>query len=85
MEHFTLRARDAFLMNLKAIMEHKELSYKDLGELVGVSKQRISDIFNRSDRGLNFATVEQMAKALKIEETDLFDPNFQDRYKKKTK
>lgn len=71
MEQITLKIREAFILNLRSIMDERGLSYKDLGNLAGISKQRISDIFNRSDRGLNFATVEQIAKALDVEETDL--------------
>lgn len=65
----TLKARDAILLNLKAIMDDRGLSYKDLGDLMGVSKQRVSDIFNRDEMTLK--TIEKIADALNIDETDL--------------
>lgn len=77
-----MKARDALLLNLKAIMENEGFSYKDLGDKMGLSKQRISALFNDS-RNVTLNTVEKIAEALNIEETDLFDPKFQDRYKKK--
>ena len=79
-----MKAREALLLNLKAIMESEGLSYKDLGDKMGLSKQRISALFNDS-RNVTLNTVEKIADALNIEETDLFDPNFPKRYKKKSK
>ena len=84
MENITLKAQETFLINLKAIMDANGISYKDLGDKMGLSKQRVSAMFN-DDRGISLATVSKVAKALNIEETDLFDPQFQDRYKKKIK
>jgi transcriptional regulator with XRE-family HTH domain len=49
-----------------------------------MSKQRISDIFNK-ESNLSLNTTEKIAKGLKLPETDLFDPNFQDKIKKKSK
>lgn len=68
-------------MNLKTIMVKKGLSYKELGDLVGVTKQRISEIFNNEKKGISFATVEQFSTALGIKETDLVDPNFKNKLK----
>lgn len=70
MGHFdTLKAKEAILINLRAIMDERGLSYSDLGDLMGVSKQRVSDIFNRDEMSLK--TIGNIAKALKIDETDL--------------
>lgn len=79
-----MKARDALLFNLRAIMDERDLSYKDLGDKMGLTKARISALFN-DDRNVTLTTVEKIAKALKIEETDLFDPNFSDRYRSKSK
>lgn len=84
MENITLKAQDTFLNNLKLIMVDRNLSYKDLGDKMGLSKQRVSSMFN-DDRGISLATVSKVAKALNIEETDLFDRQFKDRYKTKVK
>lgn len=79
-ESFTVKAKETFLLNLKAIMDIRGLSYKDVGDLCGMSKQRISDIFNK-DSNLSLNTTERIAKGLKIEETDMFDPNYKNRSK----
>lgn len=84
MEINTLRAQEAFILNLKAIMLDRSLSYKDLGDMIGVSKQQISNILN-GPGSVSLKTVEKIADALNIYETDLFDPQFQDKYKKKVK
>lgn len=74
MELFTLRAKDAFLMNLKLVMDKRGLSQTDLSKLMDVSRQQVTNIFN-GEGNLSLNTTEKIAKALKIEETDLFDPN----------
>ena len=68
----TLRAKDAFLLNLKIIMARRDLKPKDLAELMGVSKQQVSNIFN-GEGSVTLNTVEKIATALGVEETDLFD------------
>lgn len=84
MKYFQMKAIDAFLFNLRHIMYVKDLKQQDLADLLGVSKQNINNMLNNSE-SVTLKTVAKLAKVLKIEETDLFDPNFQDRYKKKTK
>lgn len=85
MEIFTdLGAKDIFLKNLRFYMDYKELSYKDLADLCGFSKQRTSDVFNKPN-SLNLKTTDHIALSLGLKENALFDDNFQDRYKKKTK
>ena len=80
MENITLRAKEAFLLNLKLIMDERSLSYKDLGDICGFSKQQVSNIFN-GDNNLSLNTTEKIAAALKITETDLFDPTLKKRRK----
>lgn len=75
MENITLKAQETFLLNLKAIMDSRGISYKDLGDKMGLSKQRVSAMFN-DDRGISLATVAKVAKALGVEETDLFNPKY---------
>ena len=77
-----MKAREAFLLNLRTIMDARGLSYKDLGDKMGLTKARISALFN-SHRNVTLNTVEKIANALNIEETDLFDPSFSKRYKNK--
>ena len=79
-----MKAIDAFIFNLKHIMYVKELNQQDLADSIGVSKQQVNNILKNAD-SVSLKTVAKIAKALKIEETDLFDPTFQDRYKKKVK
>ncbi len=79
-----MKAKDAFIFNLKHALYVHDYTYEDLGNKMGLSKQRVSALFN-TPSGIRLNPVEKVAKALKIEETDLFDPNFQDKYKKKTK
>jgi len=69
MKENTLTTRDAILTNLKAIMDDRGLSYKDLGDMMGLSKQRVSGIFNNPEMTLK--TIGKIAAALDIEETDL--------------
>lgn len=82
MEINTMRARDAFLMNLRLILFDRRLSQTDLATLMGVSKQQVSNLF--SERGnLSLSTTEKVAAALEVEETDLFDPKYANRLKKR--
>lgn len=80
MEHITLRAKDAFILNLKAVMDKRGLSQSDLARLMDVSRQQVTNILN-NDNNLTLNTTEKIAKALKVEETDLFDPNFSKKLK----
>lgn len=80
MGNFSLKAKEAFKLNLKAIMDSKGLSYKDLGDMMGLTKGRVSALFN-SESGITLNTVEKVAAALSVEETDLFDPNFKNKLK----
>lgn len=64
-----LKTKEALLINLRAIMDERGLSYKDLGDMMGVSKQRVSNIIN--NEGMNLNSIGDIAKALNIEETDL--------------
>lgn len=80
MGNFSLKAKEAFKLNLKAIMDSKGLSYKDLGDMMGLTKGRVSALFN-SESGITLNTVEKVAAALAVEETDLFDPNFKNKLK----
>ena len=75
-----MKAKEAFKLNLKAIMDSKGLSYKDLGDMMGLTKGRVSALFN-SESGITLNTVEKVAAALSVEETDLFDPNFKNKLK----
>lgn len=61
-------------------MDKRGLSYKDLADKCDLSKQRISDIFNK-DSGLNLNTTDKISVALGFKETDLFQDNFKDRLK----
>ena len=80
-----VKAKTTFDSNLKHLMEVNDgLSYADLASKIGSTKQQVSNIFNR-DPWVSHDTVEAVAKAFKIEETDLFDPKFPERYKKKNK
>ena len=84
MKQLQMKAKEAFIFNLKHIMYVNDLTGEKLGDKIGVSRQQISNML----RGTSFvseSTLEKLAKVLKIEETDLFDPQFQDRYKKKVK
>lgn len=75
MECFTLKAKEAFLFNLKTIMMVKGISQSDLADAIGVSKQQVSKLFN-SDSNLSLNTTEKIARALKVSETDMFNPDF---------
>ena len=75
MELFTLGAKETFLINLKAVMDDRNLSQTDLANLVGFSRQQVSNIFN-SDQNLSLNTTDKIAQALKLKETDLFNPDF---------
>lgn len=61
-------------------MDERGLSYKDVGDLCDMSKQRISDIFNK-ESNITLNTTEKIAAGLKVKETDMFNPDF----KKKSK
>lgn len=63
-------------------MTSRELSYKDLGDLVGFTKQRVYDIFNNDTEGLNTSTVDKISLALGFKENALYDDNFKNKYKK---
>lgn len=76
-----MTAKEALKMNLTHLMEQHSLSYSDLGDKFGVSKQQIWNLIN-GDSWISMPTLEKLAKAFKIEETDLFDPNFSERYVK---
>lgn len=78
----TLRAQDALLLNLKIIMARRDLTYKDLGDMMGITKQQVSNIFNGKG-SVTLNTVEKIATALGVEETDLFDTKLIDSVPKK--
>lgn len=84
MEQFTLKASDCLAMNLKHLRERNGLGLSELGDIAGLSKQSIWN-FENSQRFPSKDALASIAKAFNIEETDLFDPNFRDRYKKKGK
>lgn len=84
MEQFTIKASDCLSMNLKKLRESNDWSLVDLGKITGLSKQSIWN-FENGERFPSSEALALLAKAFKIEETDLFDPNFQDKYKKKAK
>ena len=84
MKQLHMKAKDAFIFNLKHAMYVLDINQVELAERSGVSRQFINNVLKR-DSGLAISTVEKIAKALGLEETDLFDPNFQERYKKKVK
>lgn len=79
MEKITdLSAKIRFLENLKLVMEKKRLSYKDLGEVCGFSKQRVSDLFNKPNN-LTLNTTDHIAVSLEYKESDLFQDDFKKR------
>lgn len=73
-----LSAKIRFLDNLKLVMDKKGLSYKDLGDSCGFSKQRTSDIFNKPNN-LNLATTDHISISLGYKETDLYQDDFKKR------
>lgn len=76
MENITnLKAKEALLINIKALMTHYDMSYQDLGDKMGVSKQQVSNLIN-GDSWIGLNSLESLAKAFKINETDLFNPEF---------
>ena len=77
-----MKAKDAFIFNLKHILYVNEMSQTELAAILAMSRQQVSNMMS----GKNFVsetTLARLSKALKIEETDLFNPDFQDKYKKK--
>jgi len=81
MEIFTeVNGKERFLENLKLVMEKKGLSYKDVADACGFSKQRMSDIFNKPNT-LNLATTDHISKSLGYKETDLNQDDFKKRFK----
>lgn len=75
MERITnLKAKEALLINIKALMSKNDMSYKDLGEKMGVSKQQVSNLIN-GESWISLKSLELLAKSFKVQETDLFNPN----------
>lgn len=75
MVQITLKASECLARNLKLLREAKSLSLIELGRITGLSKQSIWN-FENGERFPSKEALESISKALEIEETDLFDPNF---------
>lgn len=76
----SVKLLDAFRLNLKFLMFEKGLTQQDLGDKMGgVSRQNVSLLF-KDDKELTTKTIANVAKALGVEETDLVDPNFKQKY-----
>ena len=77
---YSVKLLDAFRLNLKFLMFEKGLTQQDLGEKMGgLSRQNVSLLF-KEGKELNTKTIAKVAEALGVEETDLTDPNFKQKY-----
>lgn len=86
MELFTdLKTKQLVLDNIRFIMDHRGLSYKDLGDLAGFSKQRVYDIFNAPTEGMNTSTIDKISLSLGFKETSLYQEDFIQKIKNKLK
>lgn len=73
---------DNFRVNVRSLIIHRERTQNELAELLGTSKQEVSQILNGRFDGVQMATVEHWAKKLMISAHDmLMEPNkFREKY-----
>lgn len=75
-----LKAVEAFSYNVKFLRAKKGLTLDELGTLLGVTRQRVWSIEN-GKTWTSVETLQKLSKIFKIEETDLFDPDLENKLK----
>lgn len=59
-------------INLKAILEEKDMTLRQLSKLTGLSTQALSGIKNNKSKRIELQTIGLLTKALKCTPNDLF-------------
>lgn len=67
-----MNLQEKFARNFRVMLAERQMKKNDIHNKTGIAKSTLSNVAKGKTKGIQFETIEQIAKALEIEPYELF-------------